>query len=161
MHARTHARTNARGNEKKTAKPISEWERLAWRLQVTPEFGPGQMRPHARAGSEMAPRGCFLWYKETHHKAPVHVRTTHARSWPAPPKPGICEVCVETKIVLKYFFPLGKSAKWTFFAIRDGTDGTGGRTRWERDLCRKHARHKHLHGDGAARNLWQGEISEI
>ena len=59
------------------------------RIWPTPEFGLGQMRPHARAGSELAPRGCFLWYKEAHHKAPVHVRTRHARSWPAPPKPGI------------------------------------------------------------------------
>ena len=36
---------------------------------------------------------------------------------------------------------------------RDGRDGTGGRTRWERDLCRKHARHTHLHGDGAERAI--------
>ena len=51
-------------------------------------FGLGQMRPHARAGSELAPRGCFLWYKEAHHKAPVHVRTRHARLMASSAKAG-------------------------------------------------------------------------
>ena len=91
--ARTHARTQkcTRQQEKqgfKSQPSVGAPRGAVHGLQVTPEFGLGQMRPHARAGSELAPRGCFLWYKEAHHKAPVHVRTRHARLMASSAKAG-------------------------------------------------------------------------
>ena len=53
----------------------------------------GQRRPRARAGSELAPRGCFLWCKEAPTRVLVHVRSSARGLKAGPAKTLRSEVC--------------------------------------------------------------------